>query len=73
VSPARRLRAGLLVLGGVAGLAAAPGVRRRLAARIPWAWRAGGDPVAPFAEAPCQRGEPAAERDGVAGRTEALP
>jgi hypothetical protein len=62
------------VAGGLAaGLAAAPGVRRALAGRLPWRWRGTGDPLAPFLEAPCHRPEPAPAPDAAAGRTEAMP
>ncbi|MEW6583699.1 MAG: hypothetical protein AB1416_13165 [Actinomycetota bacterium] len=66
----RRGRRGLVVLGGLVGLALSPAVaRQRVAvlARLDRLRHRAGDPVEAFLEAPCHRGEaPAA--DGEATR-----
>jgi hypothetical protein len=52
----RRRRRGLVVLGGLVGIALSPAAARaRTAAigRLERLRRRGGDPVAPFMEAPC--------------------
>ncbi len=55
MSGARR-RGGLLLAGGLIGVALSPEARRAgigLRARMTRLGRSAGDPVAPFAEAPC--------------------
>ncbi|MFN8121648.1 MAG: hypothetical protein U0237_04375 [Thermoleophilia bacterium] len=71
--PGRQLRGLLLLLGGLAGLAASPaaGRLRRVAAtrlgRVPHV----GDPVTPFRQAPCYDRDPD-DRGASARRAEAV-
>jgi hypothetical protein len=54
---ARRRRRGLVVLGGLAGLALAARSRSAFHVRVERMKNRAGDPVAPFLDAPCHRGE----------------
>jgi len=71
---ARRRRRGLVILGGLLGLALSPAASRtRTAAlaRLERLRRRSGDPVSPFLEAPCHRhAAPAA--DGEAHEAEVV-
>lgn len=67
-----RNRGGWLLAGGIIGVALSPGARRVgivLRARATRLGRPGGDPQAPFREAPCYEHDRATAGDG--DRTEA--
>jgi hypothetical protein len=75
MSVARKSAGGLVVVAGLAALAASPigrdlrlGVRSRVAQLTHRH-----DPVAPFCEAPCYEPVPADGADTLRGQTEALP
>lgn len=65
----RRGRRGLVVIGGLVGLALSPAAARQRSAaigRLDRMLRRSGDPVDPFLEAPCHRGE--VPRDDASAR-----
>lgn len=75
MSLARTTAGGLIVVAGVAALAASPlgeDLRLRMRARVAGIAHRH-DPVAPFCQAPCYDRAPASDVDALTGHTEALP